>query len=491
MKSRAYVDEALSLGELPAFTFESGEYLKARASGTSGARPMPTGGSTAELEHQFGRMQDRIDELESLLEERTSELFLARETERQISGALVGVRDAPPGALLMLERSGTIASINQAALTLLGYDERELLGQPLRMLLEDPDSDCLVEAEALAPEGTALRTEQTWIAKSGLRVRVLFSIAALGVVDPHGQPRRFVCTAFELGARRNWEIGVRHAEKLETVGRLSAGVAQEIGTPIQFVSDGVQFMRDASEDLFLLVEKHRAVLSAIRAGEDAREAASCVEAVEADADLAYSIANMSKAIGGCIEGIERMRSTVRSMQEFAQPDPREMAEVDLNHAILSTLTVARNEYKHVAHLSTEFGLLPPVYCHVGELNQAVLNLVVNAARAVAEVTKGTDKKGRITVRTRLDGDAVIVSIEDTGAGIPEPIRNRIFDPFFTTKERRSGTGQGLTIARTIVADKHGGKLWFETVVGQGTTFFLRVPCRGQNTTPSENTTPPR
>src|SRR5262245_9725107 len=124
MKSRAYVEESLSLGELPAFTFESGEYLKARSS-TSGTRPMVTGASSAELEHQVGRMQARIDELEFLLEERTSELFLARETERLISGALAGVRDAPMGALLMLERSGTIASVNQTALALLGYAEQE------------------------------------------------------------------------------------------------------------------------------------------------------------------------------------------------------------------------------------------------------------------------------------------------------------------------------------------------------------------------------
>ena len=482
MKRRAYVEQSSSIGELPAFTFESGEYLKARG---SGARGLPAGESQYELEQRIGRLENRVGELEALLEERTCELFLARETERLIAGALAGVRDAPVGALLMLERTGEIASVNQAALALLGCDEAELLGQPLRALLEDPDADCLVEAEALAPEGTALRTEQTWISKSGLRVRVLFSIAALGVVDPQGQPRRFVCTAFELGARRNWEIGVRHAEKLETVGRLSAGVAHEIGTPIQFVSDGVRFLRDASEDLVSLVEKHRAVLSAIRSGENAEEAAAHAAAAEADADLSYSIENMPKAIGGCIDGLERMRSTVRSMQEFAQPDPTEMAEVDLNSAILTTLTVARNEYKHVAYLCTEFGLLPPVYCHVGELNQAVLNLVINAARAIGEVVKGTEKKGRITVRTRLDGDDVIVAIEDTGAGIPEPIRNRIFDPFFTTKESRKGTGQGLTIARSVVAEKHGGSLWFETVVGQGTTFFMRLPCYGPNARPTK------
>jgi len=157
-----------------------------------------------------------------------------------------------------------------------------------------------------------------------------------------------------------------------------------------------------------------------------------------------------------------------------------MCEVDLNRAIENTLTVAQNEYRYVAHLRTDFGPLPPVRCHIGEVTQAILNLVVNAAHAIAEVAKETAQKGRITVRTRLEGDDVIVSISDTGCGIPEPIQGRVFEPFFTTKASGKGAGQGLAVARAIVAGKHGGKLWFESVVGQGTTFFMRVPCGTRN-----------
>src|SRR5262249_49073791 len=114
-------------------------------------------------------------------------------------------------------------------------------------------------------------------------------------------------------------------------------------------------------------------------------------------------------------------------------------------------------------------------CFISELNQAVLNIVINAAHAVGDAVAGSDKRGTIEVRTRRDGDHVVVSIRDTGTGIPEAIHTRVFDPFFTTKEVGKGTGQGLSIAHSVVVDKHRGKLWFETEPGRGTTFFLRIP----------------
>jgi len=163
------------------------------------------------------------------------------------------------------------------------------------------------------------------------------------------------------------------------------------------------------------------------------------------------------------------------MKEFAHPDQAQKSLADLNQAIRSTLVIANNEYKYVAELDTHFSDLPPVPCHLGEINQVILNLLVNASHAIADVVKDTGSLGKITVRTRLDGDAVEISIGDTGTGIPEAARNKIFEPFFTTKEIGKGTGQGLAIARSVVVNKHGGTLRFETVGGKGTTFFIRLP----------------
>ena len=151
---------------------------------------------------------------------------------------------------------------------------------------------------------------------------------------------------------------------------------------------------------------------------------------------------------------------------------------DLNKALESTLIVARSELKYVADVETEFGTLPPVICHLGDLNQVFLNLLINAAHAIGDVVKSSGNRGRVLVRTKLLNDLVEISISDTGGGIPDGIREKIFDPFFTTKEVGKGTGQGLTLARAIVVEKHGGTLTFDTEMGKGTTFYVRLPVNG-------------
>ncbi|HVU00469.1 MAG TPA: ATP-binding protein [Polyangiaceae bacterium] len=280
--------------------------------------------------------------------------------------------------------------------------------------------------------------------------------------------------ADETVAREQAERELMQAQKLEAVGRLAAGVAHEINTPVQFVNDSVQFLRDASNDLVEVIRALDAVRRAVLAGEEARPAALAAgERVDA-VDLPYLEENVPPAFERALEGMQRLAKIVRSMKEFAYPDSTEMKPADLNRAIESTLVIARSEYKYVAELETEFGKLPHVTCHAGELNQVVLNLVVNAAHAIEEVVRGTDQRGRITVKTHREGDHALISIQDTGAGIPESVRPRIFEPFFTTKEVGRGTGQGLALARAVV-EKHRGKLWFETEVGTGTTFFIRLP----------------
>jgi signal transduction histidine kinase len=159
----------------------------------------------------------------------------------------------------------------------------------------------------------------------------------------------------------------------------------------------------------------------------------------------------------------------------------------LNHAIDSTITVARNEWKYVADLDTEFDpSLPLIPCLPGEFNQVILNLIVNAAHAIANMKgKGKLEKGRISVQTRNCLDWAEIRVQDTGSGIPEGIRTRIFDPFFTTKGIGKGTGQGLAIARSVVVDKHGGTIHFETIEGEGTTFIIRLPRDGKGLSTKE------
>jgi len=170
---------------------------------------------------------------------------------------------------------------------------------------------------------------------------------------------------------------------------------------------------------------------------------------------------------------------VSAMKAFSHPDHKEQVPTALNAALENTLVVAHNEYCGVADIVTELGDIPNVVCHIGELNQVFLNLIVNAAHAISDVVKQAGGRGKIAIRTQLDGDdTVLITIADTGAGIPEAIRDRVFDPFFTTKDVGRGTGQGLALARTAIVDRHGGSISFDTRLGEGTTFFVRLPVRG-------------
>jgi signal transduction histidine kinase len=165
------------------------------------------------------------------------------------------------------------------------------------------------------------------------------------------------------------------------------------------------------------------------------------------------------------------------MKHFSHPGGKDRAQADLNKAIESTVTVARNEWRYVADVMLDLDPdLPPVVCFVGDFNQAILNLIVNAAHAIGDVvSKKPGTKGVITVSTRREGESVEVRVSDTGGGIPEAIRSRIFEPFFTTKGVGKGTGQGLAMVYGAIVKLHGGTVTFESETGKGTTFIIRIP----------------
>lgn len=275
--------------------------------------------------------------------------------------------------------------------------------------------------------------------------------------------------------RERMEVELRLAQKLEAVGQLAAGIAHEINTPMQYIGDSVQFLRQAFEELLAAFEKANQCTEAlsIAGGHDklvdeAREAADI-------ADHEYLREQGPRAIERTLEGVERVSSTVRAMRDFAHPDQKEKSPSDLNRALQSAVIVSRNEYKYVADIETEFDEIPPIPCHPGEINQVFLNLIVNAAHAIEEKIRGTNARGTIRIHTARKDGHVRITIADNGNGIPREIQNRIFDPFFTTKAAGKGTGQGLAISRSIVVDKHGGRIHFSTTPGEGTAFYIELP----------------
>ena len=166
-----------------------------------------------------------------------------------------------------------------------------------------------------------------------------------------------------------------------------------------------------------------------------------------------------------------------SLKEYSHPNQAERSGANLNKAIETVVAVSRHEWKYVADVVTEFDpKLPQVDCVLDEINQAVLNLVINAAHAIGDAIKQRGlKRGTITIRTRQEPGWAVVEVEDTGTGIPPEVRNKIFDPFFTTKGIGKGTGQGLAIVQAVIVKGHSGKIDFITEVGKGTTFRIFLP----------------
>ena len=262
----------------------------------------------------------------------------------------------------------------------------------------------------------------------------------------------------EIQQRKELETQLVHAQKMEAVGQLASGIAHEINSPSQFANDNILFLKEAIEGF----------ISKLSGSSDAPD----------DKELSFLTENAPDAVQQAQEGISRITTIVKSMKNFAYRDAESAKKPnDLNQAIKSTIVVATNEWKYHAEVVT--GLdenLPMVPCNVGEINQVVLNLIVNGAHAIRDrfESKG---KGQINITTRHypSDDCAVISITDNGGGIPMKVQKRIFEPFFTTKEVGVGTGQGLAIAHNVVVKSHNGQIWFESVEGEGTTFYIKLP----------------
>lgn len=287
----------------------------------------------------------------------------------------------------------------------------------------------------------------------------------------------------EMNERKNLEIQLIQAQKLESLGQLAAGLAHEINTPIQYLGDNCKFLSESFDALKKILAEYNCLLTQAAFCDHLKPVVRKVEQLAKELDIEFLSQEIPGAIAQSINGLDRVTQIIRAMKEFSHPGSPDKSPVNLNRSIENTLMVCRNEYKYVADVVTDFSAdLPPVYCLAGEINQAVLNLVVNAAHAIADAKRDWGN-GLIKVSTQLDGDSAEIRVQDNGTGISKAIQGRIFDPFFTTKEVGKGSGQGLALARNVVVKKHGGSLTFETVEGQGTTFILRIPVSGNGLLP--------
>jgi PAS domain S-box-containing protein len=377
--------------------------------------------------------------------------------------------------LVMTDETFRLIYGNAKIKQMLDYQEQELLGMELRDLVSSQERDSFQEALLKGMkelrEGREIRLRR----RNDSLLSSLFSASSL--IDDQGKFSGLVVLFNDITNLRNLEIQLRHAQKLEAVGRLAAGIAHEINTPTQFIRDNLTFLQEVFLDLLDLFKLFRQVLNTTSDDACPPELMAKIREGLQMLDLDYLQEEVPNASKGAFEGLRRVSSIVSAMKEFSHPGTGSKIPTDLNRAIQNTTLICQNEWKYIANLELNLSAdLPPIPCFPDEFNQVILNLVINAVHAIDESRASKDgEKGLIRIITQpVDGFARI-TVEDSGAGIPAEIQPLIFDPFFTTKEIGKGSGQGLAIARSIIVDKHGGTLNFTSEPGRNTTFIISLP----------------
>jgi PAS domain S-box-containing protein len=399
-----------------------------------------------------------------------------REAQNQLTRAARDKRyvlDSLSAFLIGVDHQGRIVEWNSVSTTLLGAPVGGALGSRFDALALPWDRELVATAvrECLVA-GERVRRESVRIDVPGRDPRVV-SITINPTQTEEG--RGFAIIGSDVTERQLLEMQLHHAQKLESVGTLAAGIAHEINTPMQFVGDNLRFVSESMAPLNGLLALMPELAQAGETGRLPVSLARRLKAATSGVDLDFLSTELPGALAETQEGVARVTSIVRAMKDFSHPGGEGRAPADLNGAIETTLSVARNEYKYHADVETDLEDLPPVECHIADLNQVFLNLLVNAAHAIREKVEAGGPRGVIRISTRADGDAVEVRVTDTGTGIPVAAREKVFDQFFTTKEVGKGTGLGLSIARAVVVERHHGTIRFETQAGAGTTFIVRIP----------------
>ncbi len=435
------------------------------------------------------RLRNSQKELERQVAERTKglreEIAVRRRTEaafRESEQRLQAITGNLFEGVLVVDTYGHIIFANRSAESLLlGDGGGKLAGRDadtVFLLRDGAKAICFAQSpfrQVAETAETLWNDDAVFVTSEGKSLNVAFACSPL----LEKAARRGAIISFrDIRELKEAQWEALQASKLASVGQLAGGIAHEINTPIQYIGDNLRFLGKAHGEIATVLEAYGKLAQAAREAGGLGEKIAAVEKALEDADLDYLLEELPAATEQSLGGVDQVSQIVLAMKDFSHPGTKEKAAADLNAAIESTLTVCRNEWKHVAEVDMDLdAALPPVVCLAGELNQVFLNLIVNGAHAIE--ASGGDGKGRIRVSTRKDGDWVEIKVADTGGGIPDDIRNKIFDPFFTTKEVGRGTGQGLAICRDIVVNKHGGKIFFETEEGKGTTFVIRLPLDGQ------------
>ncbi len=369
---------------------------------------------------------------------------------------------AAPDGILICDRNLHILDCNQRAADQFGHSRTQLHGLSLEHLIPGAGGSFTHFTGAFHLEAPL----------NGQRYDgTEFPVEVHGYVDGDQVQGSYVIFTHDITARvkaqnRQHQIQeqIDETRRLEAIGSLSAGIAHEINTPIQFIGDNLGYLSDSLARVFASYRTYYGLHHPQASGSDQHGAALV------KTDLDGDIQEISDALRESLEGIKQVRDIVLLMKQFAHPGSGAMAPANLNEIVHNVASICKNRWKHIGRIDLELAdHLPKIYCRVGQIQQVILNLILNAIDAIEEDNLENKK---ILVETNYDTDFVVISISDTGLGIPDHIKNRIFDPFFTTKPVGKGTGQGLALAKDVIMKGHGGRLQLVEKPGYATTFQI-------------------
>lgn len=263
---------------------------------------------------------------------------------------------------------------------------------------------------------------------------------------------------------KNTQTTLVQSAKMISLGQIVAGVAHELNNPIGFIYSNMHHLQEYVEKLETLVKEYRALRLSLP-----NEQARVLEKIEKDLDIDFVLKDIDSLTKSCVDGARRTKEIVLGLRTFSRMDESVFRFEDIHEGIRSTLKLLVNELKNKITIHEEFGDLPMVECTLSQINQVLVNLITNAAHAI-------EAKGEIWIRTRREGENVLIEIQDTGSGMSPQTVEKIFDPFFTTKKVGQGTGLGLSIAYGLI-EKHHGKISVKSELGRGTTFVIQLPIQ--------------
>lgn len=419
------------------------------------------------------RLEDLAALIVSALERRRTEreYNTLRERELMIRGQAL---DAATDGVAFTDGLGCFTYMNDAHARFFGFERgQQLVGKSWSVLYDAAERRRMQE-EALAEAFTHGRWTGPAVGtrRDGTRFEQELS---LSLMETGG----LLCVTRDVTERKAMEERTQQLERellqqgrMEALGALAGGLAHEINTPAQYIGDNVAFLGSCLNDLIPLMRGYRDALN-----DGAMERLEELEARAAACDFDFLADEVLPAIDQCAEGIARIREIVTAIKRYSHPGGAEAAFVNLSEAVDLAGAISVNQWKYVATLEKRLpDDLPPVRCNVGDVTQVLLNLIVNAAHAIEDAKRPT--RGLIRIEARRDGDDVVLSVSDNGVGVAPDIADHIFDPFFTTKPVGRGSGQGLALSRSIVETRHQGRLSFESVLGEGTRFDIRLPIDG-------------